>query len=176
MVNADCRILLVDDDKAHRSMLKAHLAGESYNLVEADDGDVAVHLVKEHHYDLILLDLKMKRMGGMEALSAIHQLKPNLPVIIITAFSSIETAVEAMKKGAFDYITKPVDADALLQTVERSLHVSRIKKSAAEQQETKTKFDLGKLVGTSRAMQELAETLALVAPSDATVLISGESG
>ena len=176
MMNADCRILLVDDDKAHRSMLKAHLAGEGYNLVEADDGDVAVHLVKEHHYDLLLLDLKMKRMGGMEALSAIHQLKPNLPVVIITAFSSIEAAVEAMKKGAFDYITKPVDADALLQTVERSLHVSRIKKSAAEQQETKTKFDLGKLVGTSRAMQELAETLALVAPSDATVLISGESG
>lgn len=170
------RILLVDDDKAHRSMLKAHLGSEGYELAEADDGDVAVHLVKKNHFDLILLDLKMKRMGGMEALSAIHQLKPNLPVVIITAFSSIETAVEAMKKGAFDYITKPVDADALFQTVERSLDVSRLKECALQQQDAETKSDLGNLIGSSQAMQELAETLILVAPSDATVLITGESG
>lgn len=176
MTTMDSCILLVDDDKAHRSMLKAHLAGEGYELVEADDGDVAVHLVKENRYDLILLDLKMKRMGGLEALSAIHQLKPNLPVVIITAFSSIETAVEAMKKGAFDYITKPVDADTLLQTVERSLEVSRLKENASPQLEAEISPDLGHLIGSSQAMQELAETLALVAPSDATVLITGESG
>jgi len=174
MKTSDSRLLLVDDDKAHRSMLKAHLGGEGYDLVEADDGDVAVYLVKENHFDLILLDLKMKRMGGMEALSAIHQLKPNLPVVIITAFSSIETAVEAIKKGAFDYITKPVDADALLQTVERSLEVCRLKEGALQQQEADS--DLGNLIGSSQAMQELAENLGLVAPSDATVLISGESG
>ncbi|HKJ04071.1 MAG TPA: sigma-54 dependent transcriptional regulator [Geopsychrobacteraceae bacterium] len=176
MKTSASRILLVDDDKAHRSMLKAHLGGEGYGLVEAEDGDVAVHLVKENQFDLILLDLKMKRMGGMEALAKIHQLKPKLPVVIITAFSSIETAVEAMKKGAFDYITKPVDADALLQTVERSLEVSRLKEGALQQQGTMTETDLGNLIGSSQTMQELAETLALVAPSDATVLISGESG
>ena len=174
---SDFTLLLVDDDKAHRSMLKAHLGAEGYEIIEADDGDVAVHLAKERHFDLILLDLKMERIGGMEALAAIHEIKPRLPVVIITAFSSIETAVEAMKKGAFDYITKPVDAEGLILTVERALEVNRLKgENASPGQKEQTVVDLGNLIGSSQAMQELAETLSLVAPSDATVLISGESG
>lgn len=170
-------LLLVDDDKSHRTMLKAHLGAEWQEVIEADDGDVAVHLVKDRTVDLVLLDLKMKRMGGLEALTAIHELKPQLPVIVITAFSSVESAVEAMKKGAFDYVTKPVDAEALSLTVNRALEFKDL------QQENETlknrlneQFHFGNLVGSSQMMQELGETLQLVAPTDATVLITGESG
>jgi len=170
-------ILVVDDDTAHRTMLKAHLGGEGYEIVEADDGDVAIHLAREREFDLVLLDLKMKRVGGMEALEAIQDAKPALPIIIITAFSSVENAVEAMKKGAFDYVTKPVDASELVLTVERALSFERLQReNAALRERLGEKFDFGNIIGTSRPMRELFETLALVAPSDATVLITGESG
>lgn len=170
-------ILVVDDDTAHRTMLKAHLGGEGYEIVEADDGDVAIHLAREREIDLVLLDLKMKRVGGMEALAAIQEVKPKLPVIIITAFSSVENAVEAMKKGAFDYVTKPVDAVELTLTVERALNFERLQQeNDALKERLGEKFDLGSIIGNSRPMRELFETLAMVAPSDATVLITGESG
>lgn len=176
-MNKEITLLLVDDDVAHRTMLKAHLAGEGYQIVEADDGDIGVHLVKQREVDLVLLDLKMKRMGGMEALVEIAKLKPQLPVIIITAFSSVENAVAAIKEGAFDYVTKPIDSEALLLTVKRALEYKYLQQENAElKQRLGEKFDLGALIGSSQPMQELAETLALVAPSDATVLITGESG
>ena len=177
MTRATATILLVDDDAAHRTMLKAHLGAAGYEVVEADDGDVAVHLAKEREVDLVLLDLKMRRMGGMEALAAIREAKPALPVIIITAFSSVESAVEAMKKGAFDYVTKPVDAEELALTVARALDFDRLQReNAALKERLGETFDLCSIIGCSRPMRELFETLALVAPSDATVLITGESG
>lgn len=176
-MNKEITLLLVDDDVAHRTMLKAHLAGEGYQIVEADDGDIGVHLVKQRVVDLVLLDLKMKRMGGMEALAEILKLKPELPVIIITAFSSVENAVAAIKEGAFDYVTKPIDSEALLLTVKRALQYKHLQQENEElKQRLGEKFNLGALIGSSQPMQELAETLALVAPSDATVLITGESG
>ncbi len=177
MEKAKAVILVVDDDTAHRTMLKAHLGGEGYEIVEADDGDVAIHLAREREIDLVLLDLKMKRVGGMEALAAIQEAKPALPVILITAFSSVENAVEAMKKGAFDYVTKPVDVAELALTVERALDFERLQQeNAVLKERLGEKFDFGNLIGASRPMRELFETLALVAPSDATVLITGESG
>jgi two-component system response regulator HydG len=177
MQNNKAVILVVDDDTAHRTMLKAHLGGEGYEIVEADDGDVAIHLAREREIDLVLLDLKMKRVGGMEALKAIQTAKPALPVIIITAFSSVGNAVEAMKKGAFDYVTKPVDAAELALTVERALSFEHLQReNAALKERLGEKFDFGNIIGSSRPMRELFETMALVAPSDATVLITGESG
>jgi len=170
-------ILLVDDDTAHRTMLRAHLSAEGYQVIEADDGDIAVHLVKEREIDLVLLDLKMKRVGGMEALQRILDSRPALPVLILTAFSSVESAVEAMKKGAFDYLTKPVDAGELALTVARALDFDRLQReNAVLKERLGEKFDLGRIIGGSRPMRELYESLALVAPSDATVLITGESG
>jgi two-component system response regulator HydG len=177
MSKVEKTLLLVDDDTAHRTMLKAHLGTQNYEIVEAEDGDIAVHLVKERSIDLVLLDLKMKRMDGMEALAEMHKFKPELPVIIITAFSSVENAVAAMKEGAFDYVTKPVDSDALSLTVKRALDFKRLQQeNDSLKQRLGEKFDLGNLIGSSQPMQELAETLALVAPADATVLITGESG
>ena len=177
MTKQTATLLIVDDDTAHRTMLKAHLGAEGYEIVEADDGDVAVHLARERAVDLVLLDLKMQRMGGMEALAAIHEGKPQLPVIIITAFSSIESAVEAMKHGAYDYVTKPVDAVDLALTVERALSFDRLQQENVQLKERLgERFDFGSIIGRSRPMADLFETLALVAPSDATVLITGESG
>lgn len=170
-------LLLVDDDKSHRAMLKAHLGAEWQEIIEADDGDVAVHLVKERAVDLVLLDLKMKRMGGMEALAIIHKFNPQLPVIVITAFSSVESAVEAIKKGAFDYVTKPIDVEALDLAMNRALEFKDLRQeNATLKSRLDEMFDFGNLVGSSQTMQELGETLQLVAPTDATVLITGESG
>lgn len=177
MSQAKKTLLLVDDDNAHRTMLKAHLGSEGYKIIEADDGDVAVHLAKARDIDLVLLDLKMKRMDGMQALAEIHKHKPELPVIMITAFSSVENAVAAIKQGAFDYVTKPVDSDALILTVQRALDFKNLQQeNASLKQRLGEKFDLGNLIGVSQPMQDLAETLLLVAPSDATVLITGETG
>ena len=170
-------ILLVDDDTAHRTMLRATLSQLGYALVEADDGDVAVHLVKQRDIDLVLLDLKMKRLGGMEALAEMQQIRADLPVIMITAFSSVENAVAAMKQGAFDYVTKPVDSEDLALTIKRALDYHGLKQqNESLRQQLDDKFDLGQLIGSSQSMQELEETLRLVAPSAATVLITGESG
>jgi two-component system response regulator HydG len=164
MTKRNHTILVVDDDTAHRTMLKAHLGAEGYEVVEADDGDVAVHLVKVREIDLVLLDLKMQRVGGIEALQEIQEVNPALPVIILTAFSSVESAVEAMKKGAFDYLTKPVDAGELGLTVARAFDFDRLQRENATLRERLgERFDFGQII-------------ALVAPSDATVLITGESG
>jgi two-component system response regulator HydG len=177
MVGVEATLLLVDDDKAHRTMLKAHLGAQGYQIIEADDGDVAVQWFKERKIDLVLLDLKMKRMGGMATLTAMQEVNPKVPVIMITAFSSVENAVEAMKQGAFDYVTKPVDVVELSITIQRALDFQHLRQeNAALRERLEEKFQFGSVVGSSQPMQELAETLALVAPSDATVLITGESG
>ncbi len=177
MTAVEATLLLVDDDKAHRTMLKAHLGGQGYQIIEADDGDVAVQLFKQRKVDLVLLDLKMKRLGGMATLAALREIDPHVPVIMITAFSSVENAVEAMKQGAFDYVTKPVDVGELSLTLRRALDFQHLRQeNVALKERLEEKFQFGSVVGSSQPMQELAETLALVAPSDATVLITGESG
>ncbi len=171
------RILIVDDDKAHRTMLKANLAGAGYDIIEADDGDQILPVLAENDVDLILLDLKMKRMDGLEALKLLREKGQLEPVIVITAFSSIESAVEAMKNGAVDYVTKPVDIDALKLCINKALGLeSTYKKSRDLQNHSETQFDFDNIIGHSQAIQKVFETITLVAPSDATVLINGESG
>ncbi len=170
-------ILIVDDDRGHRTMLRAVLAEAGYQTLEADDGDTAVERVKSRAFDLVLLDLKMARMGGIEALDAIKQLRFELPVVLMTAYASVETAVEAMRKGAFDYVTKPVDVEELKLTINKALEFERLQgENALLRERLGERFDLSGIIGQSRPMRELFETLALVAPSEATVLITGESG
>jgi DNA-binding NtrC family response regulator len=171
------RILIVDDDTAHRTMLKVNLMDAGYDIIEADDGDQVLPTLAEHEVDLILMDLKMQRLDGMEAIKQLREKGRVEPVVVITAFSSVESAVEAMKHGAMDYVTKPVDIEALKLTVTKALDFEALRE---ENQELKKRlgeqFDFGNIIGRSPAMQKVFETLYLVAPSDATVLISGESG
>lgn len=176
MTNAPT-ILIVDDDQAHRTMLRTMLRGWQYSAEEADDGSVAVSKVQERAYDAILMDIRMARMSGIEALRHIMAHNPAIPVLIMTAYSSVNTAVEALKIGAYDYLTKPLDFDELKLTLERALDHTRL---ASENRELRSSLSAGqaasRIIGRSEAVRRLTELVATVAPSDATVLITGESG
>jgi two-component system, NtrC family, response regulator HydG len=170
-------ILLADDDAGHRMMLKANLASEGYHVEEVADGDEVLPFLEKNEAALMLLDMKMVRMDGLATLSVLLQAGYTIPVIVLTAFSSVETAVEAMKKGAFDYITKPVDIEELKLIIGRALSFS----SLAEENKTLKKrlgeqFSYANIIGKSAAMQEMFATLSMVSLTDATVLITGESG
>lgn len=170
-------VLIVDDDSNHRAMLKVNLKSAGFSVLEADDGDKVLPLLADNHVDVILLDLKMQRMDGLTTLSALLQAGITIPVLVITAFSSVESAVDAMKKGAFDYITKPVDIEELKLTISRALNFRALNaenKSLKKQLNERYRFD--SIIGNSPAMKEMFATLELVAPTDSTVLITGESG
>jgi len=171
------KILIVDDDTAHRTMLKVNLLGAGYEIVEADDGDRVMPVLSEQEVDLVLMDLKMQRMDGIEAIKLLREKGRIEPVVVITAFSSVESAVEAMKYGAMDYVTKPVDIEALKLTVAKALDFEALREENLElKKRLGEQFDFGNIIGRSPAMQKVFETLSLVAPSDATVLINGASG
>jgi two-component system, NtrC family, response regulator HydG len=170
-------ILLVDDDAAHRIMLKANLGGEGYLIREVADGDQVLPLLREIEIDLIILDMKMARMDGISTLALLLQAGYTVPVILLTAFSSVDSAVEAMKKGAFDYITKPVDIGELQLTIARALNFRGLQEENRQLKERLGERQIATdILGKSSAMQEMFATLAMVAPTDATVLITGESG
>lgn len=170
-------ILLVDDDAAHRTMLKVNLVNFGFKVLEVTDGDEVLPAVKRRSFDLILLDLKMKRMDGLTTLAALLNANIAIPVIVITAFSSVESAVEAMKKGAFDYITKPVDIDELRLIISRALNYKTLRdENTSLKQRLNEQHKFSNIIGNSPAMQEMFATLSMVAPTDATVLITGESG
>ncbi len=171
------QLLLVDDDIGHRTMLKLNLEKLGYNITEVGDGDEVPAAVQKNLFDLILLDLKMKRMGGIETLEVLGNSDIHIPTIVITAFSSIESVVTAMKRGAYDYITKPIDIDNLAHILTRALDHSSLKtENAYLKDRLAENYSFSKIIGTSKPMQELFSTLNLVAESDATVLIQGESG
>ena len=170
-------ILVVDDDRAHRTMLRTLLGGWGYVVQEADDGARAIEQVHEKSYDLILMDVRMVEVSGLEALSEIKSFNPAIPIIIMTAYSSVETAVEALKKGAYDYLSKPLDFDELELAIGRAMDHTRLKEeNRALKERLGVGFNTGDIIGRSRIMVELLETVALVAPTEATVLITGESG
>ncbi len=170
-------ILLVDDDVAHRTMLKVNLSGENFRVEEVADGNEVLPFLARHKVDLILLDMKMAGMDGLTTLSVLLQAGYSQPVIVLTAFSSVESAVEAMKKGAFDYITKPVDIEELKLLISRALSFRLLsEENATLKNRLHEQFSFGKIIGKSAAMQEMFTTLSMVAPTDATVLITGESG
>ena len=170
-------VLVVDDDSAHRTMLMTLIGGWGYAVSQADDGSTAIEKVKETSFDLVLMDVRMVKISGLEALETIKSYNPAIPVIIMTAYSSIETAVEALKQGAHDYLTKPLDFDKLRLTLERAMEHTRLKEENRLLRESLGKqFDRRNIIGKSSTMLTLLETVAQVAPSEAIVLISGESG
>jgi two-component system response regulator HydG len=176
-MNAKSTVLVVDDDRAHRTMLKTLLSGWGYVIFEADDGDTAIEKVRDRGFDLILMDIRMMRMSGIEALHEIKTINPAIPIIIMTAFSSVESAVEALKRGAYDYLTKPLDFDELQIIIGRAMEHRHLREENRLLRENLgVKFDRQNIIGRSDAMEKLMETIAQVAPSDATVLLTGESG
>jgi two-component system response regulator HydG len=170
-------ILIVDDDLAHRTMLKKLVDGWGYEIFEADDGSTAIEKVRKRSFDLILMDIRMLKVSGIEALEQIKVINPAIPIIIMTAYASIETAVAALKKGAYDYLTKPLDFDELKMAINRATEHNRLKKENKYLKESlREKFDRENLIGRSPRMIRLLETIEQVAPTEATVLITGESG
>jgi two-component system response regulator HydG len=171
------RILVVDDEQSHRTMLKAVLTKEGYDISEADDGISAVKAVESESFDLILMDIRMTDMDGIEAMGQIKKMSPSIPVIMMTAYASIKTAVEALKSGAYDYLTKPLDTDELKILIKKALEHYRLQEeNVLLKERLADRFDFSKIIGKSRRIKELFENLSLIAPSDATVLIYGESG
>jgi two-component system, NtrC family, response regulator HydG len=168
-------VLVVDDDQVHRFMLCSMLKEWGWRCAEADDGITAVAAVQKKEYDAVLMDVRMARMDGREAFTRIQASHPSLPVIIMTAYSSVDDAVEVIQQGAHDYLTKPLDFDrlrlALMRAVDHHQVVSR--KQQAEPGKPKLETTM---IGTSAPMLELLEMISYVAPTEATVLIYGESG
>jgi len=158
-------------------MLRTLLTGWGYSIKEADDGAEAIEMVHEQPFDLILMDIRMIKVSGLEALVEIKAFNPSIPVIIMTAYSSVESAVQALKNGAYDYLTKPLDFDELRLTMERAMEHRQLREENRQLRETLgTHFDTQNIIGRSHAMMRLMETVAQVAPTEATVLIIGESG
>jgi len=169
-------ILIVDDDHAHRTMLRTLIKGWGYSVDEVDDGSTAIDMVKEGPYDLILMDIRMIRVSGLEALEEIKAINPSIPVIIMTAYSSVESAIKALKTGAYDYLTKPLDFDELKIAIARAMDHTMLKKENILLKENLGRFDRHDIIGRSPVMVSLLETVAQVASSEASILITGESG
>ncbi|MDH3390780.1 MAG: sigma-54 dependent transcriptional regulator [Desulfobulbaceae bacterium] len=171
------KVLVVDDDRSHRFMLSSMFSEWGWTVEEADDGTTAVAAVEAHSYDAILMDVRMAKMDGMEALRRIHAFNPAIPVVIMTAYSSVDAAVEAIKIGANDYLTKPLDFDRLRLTMARALdhrQVVEVKEEAKHQK--RALVDSAGIIGKSQGMLDLLEMVSFVAPTEATVLVAGESG
>ncbi|MEN6489580.1 MAG: sigma-54 dependent transcriptional regulator [Smithella sp.] len=170
-------ILVVDDDLAHRIMLKKLIGSWGYDISEADDGSIAVDEVQKRAFDLILMDIRMLNVSGIEALDQIKIINPAIPVIIMTAYASVETAVKALKKGAYDYLTKPLDFDELKIAIARATEHTRLKKENEYLKERLGEsFDRQSVIGQSPAMVKLLDIVSQVASTEATILITGESG
>ncbi|HNR52792.1 MAG TPA: sigma-54 dependent transcriptional regulator [Deltaproteobacteria bacterium] len=177
MTNTAREILVVDDDNGHRTMLKTLLSGWGYRVYEADDGSKAIEWVRSRPFDLILMDIRMVKVSGLEALSVIKSMNPAIPVIIITAYSSVESAIEAMKKGAYEYLMKPLDFEEMHMKMEQAMEHCRLKEENRILKEIIGEhFDTRNIIGKSPSMIRLLETTSKAAASDATVLITGESG
>ncbi|WP_308621784.1 sigma-54 dependent transcriptional regulator [uncultured Desulfovibrio sp.] len=170
-------ILVVDDDDAHRSMLRTMLRSWGFAVEEAADGDEAVALVRERAFDAVLTDVRMARMDGIHALKAMLEYNPALPVVLMTAFSSVETAVDALRLGAYDYLVKPLDFDLLRETLEQCIERSRHSVENRELRRQLTEAAASEeIIGRSDALKRMLGFIETVAPTEATVLVTGESG
>lgn len=170
------KILIVDDEKNMIWALKKALKNESYTIITAYNGKDAVEMVKEQNPDLVLIDLRMPEMDGLEALEKIKKWNHKISVIMITAHGTMESAIEAMKMGALDYISKPFDIDELKIQIRKALDINNMKEEIDFLREELKSKTGNKIIGNSKKMQRILQTVDRVAKSNATVLITGESG
>ena len=171
------KILVVEDSPSVMKLIGTILKEEGYEVDTASDGSQAIKCLEKEVYNIVLTDLMMPEVGGMELLQKVRNLDEDTPVIILTAYSSIETAVEAMKAGAYDYIAKPFSPDELILKVGRTLQGEDLKSENIKlKEELGLKYKFKNIVGSSSAMEKVYEILSKVVESKATVLIQGESG
>lgn len=170
-------LLIIDDDPKIRHSLKDILEFEGYEITEATDGlDGLAKLKKLKKLDLILLDIKMPKMDGMEALERIQILRSDIPVIMISGHATIDTAVDAVKKGAFDFISKPPDLNWLLITIRNALDKSSLVTETKKLKRKVSQSKVQKMIGSSEALDQIRQTIDQVAPTDARVLVTGPNG
>ena len=171
------KVLVIEDDKPQRLLLTDFLSGQGFDAQAAPSGQEALTTLREQPYDLALLDLRLSDMDGLEVLSQLRKLQPEIPVIIITAFGTIEVAVSAMKMGASDFLTKPIDLDLLLLSLDRILERSELARENRELKERLAeRYRPSNIIYSSSQMEEVIGMVSRVAQSSSTVLIRGESG
>jgi len=171
------KILIVDDDKGIRNTLRDILELEKYKVDDSPDGLDAIVKLKQNDYDVIIMDIKMPKMDGMEALERIQILKPDIPVIMISGHGNIDTAVDSVKKGAFDFIQKPPDLNRLFITIRNAMDKSSLitEKNTLQRKVTR-KSAVQEIIGNSAPIQFIKETIDTVAPTEARVLVTGSNG
>lgn len=167
-------ILIIDDERAIRKTLTEILGFEGYKIEEASDGEEGLKKFREKNYDLILCDIKMPKLDGLEFLEKAKEINSEVPIIIISGHGNIETAVEAVKKGAYDYISKPPDLNRMLITLRNAMDKTSL---VAETKLLKRKVNkVQDMVGESEPIKKIKDTIEKIAPTDARVLITGENG
>jgi len=170
-------VLIVDDEKNYPPILSAVLEEEGFETLSAYSGKEALKVLENSDVDMVLADMKMPVMDGIELLENIKNRDPDLPVIMMTAYGTVEKAVEAMQKGAYSYILKPFDNERLVLYVNKALAMYRVVKENRQlRSAVASRFSFGNIIGKSKPMQDVFETIRKVAPTSATVLIEGENG
>jgi nitrogen regulation protein NR(I) len=169
-------ILIIDDDDQLRISFERLLKEEGYQVRTAASGEAGIRMLSDAIPDLVVLDVRLPGMNGLETFRQIHLIEPKLPVIIMTAFGTTETAIEATKMGAFDYVIKPFDIPQMLSTIRQALEAGRFMRSPVDMDVSPDKTEGEAIVGKSSAMQEVYKAIGRVSATDATVLVRGESG
>jgi nitrogen regulation protein NR(I) len=169
-------ILIVDDDPQLRQSFDKLLSQEGHAVRTAPSGEAGIGLVRSQKFDLVIMDVRLPGISGLDAYKTIHEFEPKLPVIIMTAFGTTETAIEATKAGAFDYVLKPFDIPEILALINQAIEAGRFMRSRVEMDVVPDAASMEAVVGRSKPMQEVYKAIGRVAPTDATVLVRGESG
>lgn len=171
------KILAVDDERGMRDLLRKVLSKEGYEVITAEDGEEGLNLIKENSFDIVIADLDMPIMNGIEMIKRAKDFDPNITIIIITAYASIESAVEALKLGAYDYLIKPFEIDELKIIVKKAFEkINLVTENTYLKQEIEEKFYFPGVVGKSESMKKVIELIDAVSKTDSLVLIEGESG
>jgi len=169
-------ILIIDDDDQLRKSFEKLLIEEGYSVESSPSGELGIKLVRKNVPDLVLLDMRLPGINGLETFQAICQIEPKLPVIIMTAFGTTETAIEAIKLGAFDYILKPFEIPDMLTVIDQAMEAGRFMRSPVDVNVMPDKTSREAIIGRSKPMQEVYKAIGRVSPTDATVLVRGDSG
>jgi len=170
------KILIVDDESSIRRTLREILEFEKFEVEEAADGMEGLAKLRQSAFDVVLMDIKMPRMDGMDALDKVYELCPGTSVVMISGHATIDTAVESVKRGAFDFISKPPDLNRLLITIRNAMDKSSLLQETRQLKRKVAKAGLQEIIGSSEAIARLKDTIARVAPTEARVLITGPNG